>query len=296
MLELVGDDSDVAGGAIIVRWFTHRHRPMTDSRDQGARHPAVPLPIVGKPVRAPKSAELIALSLRRSIVRGELAEGVALPPEAALMEQFGVSRPTLREAFRILESERLIEVRRGARGGARVHTPDIAVAARYAGLVLESRGTTLADVYDAYSVLELACVSLVAAKRTREDLGKLRAALGEEIQAWESGEEEFVGAEPALSIHALVVDLTGNQTLAVLSSMLHSIFELADIAPLAAHGHAHESSRAARRSVEIHDRLIDLVEKRDAGGARELWAKHLADSRRNILKSEAAQTVLDLLG
>ena len=43
-----------------------------------------------------------------------------LPPESALMEQFGVSRPTLREAFRILEAEGAISIRRGVRGGARL--------------------------------------------------------------------------------------------------------------------------------------------------------------------------------
>ena len=77
---------------------------------------------VAAPVRVPKTAELVASHLRRQIVRGELKEGDALPPESALMEQFGVSRPTLREAFRVLESEALISVRRGARA-ARVSTP-----------------------------------------------------------------------------------------------------------------------------------------------------------------------------
>ena len=100
-------------------------------------------------VRVPKTAELVASQLRRRIVRGELAEGAALPPESTLMEQFGVSRPTLREAFRVLESESLISVRRGAHGGARVHVPNGDVAARYAALVLEHRGTTLADLFTA---------------------------------------------------------------------------------------------------------------------------------------------------
>src|SRR5580704_2051753 len=74
----------------------------------------------GQRIRVPKTAELVAAELRRKIVRGELAEGDALPSEAALMADFAVSRPTLREAFRVLESESLISIRRGARGGARV--------------------------------------------------------------------------------------------------------------------------------------------------------------------------------
>ena len=60
--------------------------------------------------------ERIAAQLRRRIVRGAVKPGEKLPPETRLMEQFGVSRPTIREAFRILETERLIAVRPGRPG------------------------------------------------------------------------------------------------------------------------------------------------------------------------------------
>ncbi|MBN9593367.1 MAG: FadR family transcriptional regulator, partial [Alphaproteobacteria bacterium] len=75
------------------------------------------------PVRVPKAAELIADVIRRQIVVGELKEGEPLPAEALLMAQFKVSRPTLREAFRILETDGLIQVRRVAGGGARARLP-----------------------------------------------------------------------------------------------------------------------------------------------------------------------------
>src|SRR6185295_8273441 len=134
---------------------------------------------VAAPVRVPKTAELVASHLRRQIVRGDLKEGDALPPETALMEHFGVSRPTLREAFRVLESEALISVRRGARGGARVHTPDGDVAARYAGLVLQFRGTTLADVYEARRAIELAAVAKLGAGVSEAKLKPLQQNLDE---------------------------------------------------------------------------------------------------------------------
>ena len=57
------------------------------------------------------------------VVDGQLKDGDFLPNEAELMAHFGVSRPTLREAVRVLESERLVEVRRGSRTGARVRVP-----------------------------------------------------------------------------------------------------------------------------------------------------------------------------
>ena len=97
---------------------------------------------------------MVASHLRRQIVLGELKQGDQLPPESALMEQFGVSRPTLREAFRILEAEGAISVRRGVRGGARVQVPSVGIAARYVGLLLQYRGTLLSDVYDIRTILK----------------------------------------------------------------------------------------------------------------------------------------------
>jgi len=88
---------------------------------------------IGQNIRPLKTGEMIASYLRGKIVRGELAEGDCLPSEVELMRQFDVSRPTLREAFRILEAESLIGVRRGSRGGAQVLEPDPAVAARHVG-------------------------------------------------------------------------------------------------------------------------------------------------------------------
>ena len=74
-------------------------------------------------LREPKMADRVATQLRRMFIKGEIPEGTMLPPESELMERFGVSRPTLREAFRVLESESLIEVQRGVRGGAQVTSP-----------------------------------------------------------------------------------------------------------------------------------------------------------------------------
>ena len=82
-------------------------------------------PLFGaKPLRnLPKASELIARQIRTMILDGKLADGDLLPPESQLSAEFGVARPTLREAFRILETEGLIQVVRGSRRGARVNAP-----------------------------------------------------------------------------------------------------------------------------------------------------------------------------
>ena len=80
-------------------------------------------------VRPQKMADMVAGRIRQMIARGELTDGEWLATEPELMEQFGVSRPTLREAFRLLESDSLVTIRRGPPGGARVTVPGPEAAA-----------------------------------------------------------------------------------------------------------------------------------------------------------------------
>ena len=87
-------------------------------------------------------AELVASQLRRRIIGGDLGDGDELPREAELLDEFGVSRPSLREALRILETEGLIRIRRGKVGGAIVQRPTAESTAYHVGLTLQSRGAT----------------------------------------------------------------------------------------------------------------------------------------------------------
>ena len=128
--------------------------------------------------RAPREKpQQIADELRRQIVSGELDEGDLIGHEPELIERFGVSRPSLREALRILEAEGLISVVRGVQGGVVVHAPDQRLTARTAALVLQARKVSLADVFEARTIIEPAAVRLVASSRhRRRSAERLRAA------------------------------------------------------------------------------------------------------------------------
>ena len=178
---------------------------------------------VGQNIRAAKTGEMIAAYLRGRIVRGELAAGETLPSEVELMSPFDVSRPTLREAFRILEAESLISVRRGARGGARVVAPDIAVAARYVGLLLQMSGTTIADVYEARTATEPAAAALLAARRSQQDLDDLNACVEHLVGLVESDEhfrDADAWSQATQRFHDLILERAGNRTLAVQAGVL----------------------------------------------------------------------------
>lgn len=236
-------------------------------------------------VRVPKTAELVASHIRRRIVLGELRENDALPPETALMEEFNISRPTLREAFRILESEGLITVRRGARGGARVQEPTTDVAARYAGLVLQHRGATLADVLEARVIVEAPAAGMLAARRDRATVAKqLQQKLDSLDPAEPSRFHEF---------NARVVELTENQTLVLVTAMLEHISQAAAVSY--ARQHPDVDNRLARKAHRTRQKLIDLIKAGDAEGAEELWRIHLVEAGK-VLAEGAGASVVDLFG
>jgi DNA-binding FadR family transcriptional regulator len=263
------------------------------SEPMSGDHRDVPRDAVGVHVRVPKAGELIANHLRRQIVRGQLREGDALPPENDLMQQFKVSRPTLREAFRVLEHEGLITVHRGARGGARVHLPDAGAAARYMGHVLEYRGTTIADVLQARADIEAPCARMVAERRADDDLARLRECLAAGADG--SVDDAAGWGRASTTFHELLVDLSGNQTLALCSKMLRHLVERSSGSDVRGGCSAHAGGRALRAAGQTHSRLVELIAAGDGERAETFWAQHLVEGVKPV-NGNAPGPVLDLLG
>lgn len=247
---------------------------------------------VGTRIHQPKMAELIAQSLRRQVVSGELQEGDALPSEPALMAQYAVSRPTLREAFRILESEGLISIQRGTRGGARVHAPDGELAAKYAGLVLQYRKTTLKDIYDARTFLESTCAGMAAERRTRKDQARLQAVYDLIDRTDDITERITLHAR----FGASVVATSGSQTMVLLSAVLRSILDRSTLEAVLATADQESTVKAYRDAHVAHRRLLDLIEARDAAGAEKHWRRHLDLAAKFVLSTGVpGKSVLDLM-
>jgi DNA-binding FadR family transcriptional regulator len=243
-------------------------------------------------VRVPKAGEMIAAQLRRQIVTGALQEGDALPSETALMEQFGVSRPTLREAFRILESEQIIQVRRGARGGAHVLVPETAAVGRYAGTLLQYRGTTLADLHEARAHLEAAGVGALAKRRTSADLRELDKVLAEGEALL--GDPVAYAEKHDLRFHRLLMELAGNQTMVALLDILFSIVELHNQSFIKAHLDDEDSEGRVRATQRAHAKVVDLVRQKAAEKASAFWTRHLTKVS-EVMITSPTETVLDVL-
>jgi GntR family transcriptional repressor for pyruvate dehydrogenase complex len=245
-------------------------------------------------LRVPKTAEVLAGRLRAQIVRGELKEGESLPNEPELMERFGVSRHILREAYRILESERLITVRRGARGGALVLAPDPQVAARHVGVILQARGTTLNDLERARIAIEPLAVRWLT--ESPDAAAKLAILRTYNEQAAAFAEDPAAFSYRSFAFHRKVVELAGNTTLSVIMDMLAELIQLhIAVRQSAPEYDLEDRIKANNLSVRANARMLRLVEAGDADGAEKYWREHVTAVVSHLTNPPGPLTVVDLL-
>jgi DNA-binding FadR family transcriptional regulator len=238
-----------------------------------------------------KKPQQIADELRALIVSGQLGEGDSLGREPELVERFGVSRPSLREALRILEAEGLITVGRGVLGGVFVHEPDRRMTARTAALVLQARNVSLADVYDARSMLEPLSVRVVAESRARRSsAAELRRLTAEQEKVIE--DPDAFGIANA-QFHERLVALAGNQTLSIMAEMLDEVVVRA-VTAVSKIGSRSDSLAIRRRGIRSQRRLAALIDAGDAAEAEAHWRSHMAVVGRVMLGQDAT-TVIDLI-
>lgn len=246
----------------------------------------------GDRVRPRKMADIVAARIRTMIGRGELREGDWLPTEPELMARFGVSRPTLREAFRLLEAQTLIEIRRGPPGGARVRTPGPDAAAPILGLLLTMAGTTLRDVYDARMVIEPASARRLAEAGDPAAADELAGEI-DQAEAAVGSREAFTAA--SVRVHQRLVELAGNTTLALFVGTIGEIVAR-HTATTVRESRAPDADMARRnaRAVRSYRKLVELVRAADGPGAEELWTRHMASARPHVLRG-VDREVVDIL-
>ncbi len=245
--------------------------------------------------KRPKASDLVAAQLRRLVLNGDLADGDQLPPETQLTLRFGVSRPTVREAFRILETEGLITVSRGSRTGARVHAPRIETAARYAGFALRKAGATLGETYAAQLAIEPFAVRLLAERRTPEVMAELEA----ELVALQQLNHPSRTAERSIALaryHLLLVSLTGNRTLILMAQMLANILETHQARhrpPAKALARGMPEAKFRELGSRSIGKLLDFIRAGDSAGAEAHWRVHLRNAAAFWLTGSDPATVID---
>ncbi len=233
---------------------------------------------------APRIAELVADELRRRIIDGELTDGDLLPRQDVLVKQFRVSLVSLREALRILETEGLISVRRGNRGGAIVHSPTQESAAYMVGLVLQNEFVDVSDLGTALLELEPTCAALGAQREDRQDtLVPQLHELNDVMAAHLADGSRFT--EVGRQFHDAIVRGCGNHTMITVIGSLESLWTRHERS-WAAHSNstgAYPTVARRRTALNAHKRITDLIADGAADRARRIAATHLAETQTYVL-------------
>jgi DNA-binding FadR family transcriptional regulator len=222
-------------------------------------------PTVGRQGR--KLSHLIARDLRGMILRGELAQGQPLPSESDLIRAFEVSRDTLREALRILESESLIRVRRGRGGGAVVQRPHPGAVTRHVALLLQVRKATVGDINEARQVVEPSSVANLTRTAT-----EAAAALTDLHELELSRLSDPLACLTAIvAFDQAVLRMAGNRTIAVVSSVFRDV-----VAEQTLGGDFRErGARVVQHLTARHADVLAALGTGDPAAVRASWSAYL---------------------
>lgn len=220
--------------------------------------------------RPQKMAATVAGVLRRRILSGDLAVGASIT-EAGLAEEFQISRPTLREALRILEMEQLLSVQRGSHRGSVVRLPDASVTVRSITSLLHLRGATMLDIYDARLAFEPPAVRMAAQRCTADEVAGLRNLLDEGIQ--EMRAQKLLYPTVGWRFHTALVAASGNATLALMAQSFERISAEHSVAVTTAW--TEQCGLLVTRAEQAHRKVIDLIESGDGERAEVFWRAHM---------------------
>ena len=235
-------------------------------RDQTPVIPSPAQPGLFSRVSVGRISEIIVEQIRLLMRQGQLKPGDRLPPERDLCERFGVSRVTVREALRMLESSGLVEIRVGARGGAFVTAPSSDRVGEGLADLLTLSVISAADVTEVRMMLEAGIVPLVCERATEEDLAALDEICRRSEAALASGDYTMT---MSLEFHIRVAQATHNPAIAVLvesfsGPILMSLQQAHEAAP-----------EMGERGTREHEEFIAAVRRRDVDTASRIMREHL---------------------
>lgn len=216
-------------------------------------------------VQSGRSSNNIALQIQQAIYQGRLEVGQRLPNERQLGELFGVSRSTLREAIRVLETEGIVEVRRGTTGGTFVTQPTVDRIGFALAALIRFQQAVPEHFVEFRLTFEPESARLAAARATAEqrdrivELAEACCACEDPATPWDA----YISAD--IAFHTEVANATGNPIRNAVMLAVHEAFRRSSLSIS-----QHDSLQWRRqRTAEvreiaqaIHDRKPSLAQRR----------------------------------
>ena len=217
-------------------------------------------------VFVPKASDVLAEKLRELILSRALAEGTPLPTERELVAQSGLSRTSVREALRVLETEGLVATKAGRNGGSQVRRPGRESISRSFALFVRSHGVRFEALLEAREAIEPSAAQLAALHRTDEDLAEM-TRIHRQLEQVSDDVDEHVRLN--LQWHRAVMRASRNE-------LLIAFFDaIADSVQAATESQSLNSADVRREVVRAHGRVLAAIAAKDADAAFRRMQRHV---------------------
>lgn len=216
-----------------------------------------------EPVKSARLYAEIVRQVKQLIAEGKLRSGDRLPPERELAEKFRVSRTSVREALRALESRGLIEIRAGE--GAFVRDVTVETLIEPLALVILPHREAVGELFEARRLLEPAIAALAASRATPEDLAEMDRILEEQAREVTQGR---TGVTQDAAFHAALASSAHNRAISRIVNALIDLLTQSREESLQTPG------RPAR-SYSDHLGILEAIRHRDGVAAQRAVLDHL---------------------
>lgn len=232
-----------------------------------------------RPLAKPPSLHhSVQLALKEFITTSDLKPGDPLPAESELARQLGVSRNSVREAVKSLETVGVLETRRGSGVFVGTFSFDPLLEALPYALMVDTNDLT--DLLDVRGALEDAMVARAIAAQTTEQLEKLRHVLAAMRERAEAGDP--IHREDR-AFHRTLFEPIGNRVLLRLIDVFWESFHRAAI-------HVDLGNEQPLATWQDHARIVEAFEARDADGMRRTLDQHYHGIRSLLKGGDAPST------
>lgn len=216
-----------------------------------------------EPIKKTRIAEEVADRIRMLILHGTFPAGRPMPSERRLREQFGVSRGSIRDALRILETIGLLETRHGQGTFPKELTVDRLVSPLAS--VMTYRQDLQDELMDVRRMFEPAVARAAATRATEEDFADLQRILEAQRRKLKTGQSAIV---EDTAFHATLARSTRNRVVMSIMATLNDLLVESRTLSLKQKGRP-------QRSVEGHEAVVAALRCRDAEGAARAMYKHI---------------------
>jgi DNA-binding FadR family transcriptional regulator len=212
------------------------------------------------------ASDKVAAEIRAHVSRARLRPGDRLGREEDLARQFGVSRPTLREALRLLASSHLIRASKGRGGGIFVDaTPEEGIARSVSESVADMLSSQVIDIdelLESRLLLEVPIAGLAALRARDEDLDALREMLDETPDNWDDiGDNDD-------RMHGEIARIAGNRLVAAFVQWVADVLQ-PNIRELIADVVVEDVAR------QQHEDIVRAIERGDPDAAERAMREHI---------------------